>query len=348
MAANLSENYEKLVLGLGVAVALGLGAMAYLNLGKLDAKFETPAGRNNDAPALPGQAEIDLAIDNLAKPPGAHTVKQAIVEGDRPVDLYTGIPWFIQREGNKPVDLGNSSESNVHDPIPNSWWLKHNLDPGFADSPKRDADGDGFTNEEEFLAKTDPTDFNSYGELVTKIEIVKLVNERYRLEFSSDAGSTYKFKYFDKFTGPLRTLNSKYVPAGDDANSIFFEKAPAMLKFKLRKVEKRSVESESTGIEMEKLFATVEVLTGSKKGDEFEIPKGDRNYIISDYKVILVLAAIGKGADEFELAERESFSLPHDPDSTDKPFTFKGVDKAGNVVVEWQQDGETKTRLLTP
>lgn len=344
MAANLSDNYEKLVLGLGVVVALGLGTMAYLNAGKLGDQFTTPTGSPKDAPPLPNEGQVDRAIANLGK---SHGIGKGMV-GDRKVDLYTGIPWFIKSESLEPVDLGNTNEADVHPPIPNSWWLEHNIDPGFADSTHRDEDGDGFTNGEEFAAKTDPTDFKSYGELVTKLELVKLVNERYRLEFSSEAGSTFKFKYFDAFSGKPRRLSSDYLPAGEGDKSIFFSEAPAMLKFRLLNVEERMEKNERTGIEMQKLYAMIEILTGSKKGDQFELLKGDKKHIISDYKVIMVLAAIDEGAKEIELRERESFSLPYDPDATEKPYKFKGVDENGGVIIEWQADGETKTRTITP
>ena len=121
-----------------------------------------------------------------------------------------------------------------------------------------------------------------------------------------------------------------------------------MLKFRLLQVEKRSEKNESTGVEMSKSWATIEILTGSKKGDQFDIARGDKKHIISDYKVIMVLAAIDEGAKEIELRERESFALPYDPDATEKPYKFRGVDEDGQVVIEWQKDGETMTRLLKP
>lgn len=348
MASNLSQNYEKVVLAFALVVALGLGTLVYLKAGKLEDQFQTPVGDNFKAPPLPGMVAIGDAIDNLGMPAGSHAIAQGTVEGSRKVDLLTGIPWFVQREGQKPVDLGNPKEPAVHEGIPNIWWIENDIDPGFADSPLQDPDKDGFTNGEEYLAKTDPNDAKSYGDLSTKIRLVELIKEPHLLRLSSEAGKTYKFQYEDRFTGRRRQVSSQYIPAGEDDKSIFFDKEPVKGKFKLLSVERKNVIQESTGTEVEELFATVEVLTGSKIGTQYVVPKRNRQFVVRNYKANLVLAAIGEEGNNFEVEENTRFSLPHDPAATDKPFLFKGVENDADVVIEWQKDGETKQLILKP
>lgn len=345
MASNLSNNYEKIVLVVAILIALALGVMAYMNIGKLETEFETPSGVMHDAPKLPGLAKIESARGNLTKP---HELAPAVVDGDRKVDTYTGIPWFLKKGETLPVDLGNPNEQPVHAPIPNSWWLENGIDPGFADSPQRDPDRDGFTNEEEFLAKTGPNDPKDYGDLSTKIELVKLIKEPYRLELSSESDQKYVLKYEDIFTGRKRTNRSDYIPAGDEQRSIFFTDTPAQFKFRLVKVESREVENESTGLTTQETFATVEVLNGPKKGTQYEFARSNKKYIVRDYKVILVLNAIGEGGNQFEVLENDTFSLPFDSEAAEKPYKFKGVDENGGVIIEWQAGGETRTKTLTP
>lgn len=344
MASNLSDNYEKVVLVLAILVAVGLGTMAYMNIGKLEGDFDTPGGRMQDAPKLPGVPQITTASANLTKP---HEWDKGDV-GDREVDMLTGIPWFLSKDEMKEVDLGNPNEEPVHPPIPNSWWLENNIDPGFKDSPQRDPDGDGFTNEEEYLAKTSPNDAKSFGERITKVELVKLIKEPYRLELSSESDGKYVVKYEDLFTGKQRRNRSDYIPAGDEQGSVFFKNLPAQFRFNLIKVERRKIENPRTKVMEEKLFATVEVLNGPKKGTQYEFARGNRNYIVRDYKVMLVLNATGEGGNQFEVLENDTFALPFDSDATEKPYKFKGVDENGSAVIEWQADGETKTKILSP
>ena len=49
-----------------------------------------------------------------------------------------------------------------------------------------------------------------------------------------------------------------------------------------------------------------------------------------------------------KVEERSSFSLPLDPDAAEKPFKFTGVSDAGAVIIEWEENGETKTMEVQP
>ena len=49
-----------------------------------------------------------------------------------------------------------------HDGLPNDWEIKHGLNPNDGKDSAADADGDGFTNLEEYESKTDPKDPKSH------------------------------------------------------------------------------------------------------------------------------------------------------------------------------------------
>jgi hypothetical protein len=70
--------------------------------------------------------------------------------------------------------------------------------------------------------------------------------------------------------------------------------------------------------------------------------------IVKDWTAVLVLAAIGEEAKELQIEERSRFALPFDPDAAEKPYTFAGVSDAGAAIVEWEEDGETKSMDLAP
>ena len=153
-----SKNYEKAALGGAVVVALGLAYLGWSKFGGVEEDFGTGLkGGGNNNTAVAGADLIPKALQSMKLD---RTWKQAL-DGERPVDLFTGIALFIKSsDPEKPVDL--LKDAPVHPPIPNTWWLENRIDPGFADSPDRDPDGDGFSNIEEFNAKTDPNNAKSH------------------------------------------------------------------------------------------------------------------------------------------------------------------------------------------
>lgn len=58
-----------------------------------------------------------------------------------------------------------------HDGMPNDWEKKFGLNPDSADDAAKDADGDGFTNLEEFQAKTDPKNAESHPDYLDFLSI---------------------------------------------------------------------------------------------------------------------------------------------------------------------------------
>ncbi len=66
------------------------------------------------------------------------------------------------------VDIYDPAVEPIHAGIPNEWFLKHGLLEALSlsDGDKKDSDGDGFTNREEFDAHTDPSQAGSLPPLV--------------------------------------------------------------------------------------------------------------------------------------------------------------------------------------
>ncbi len=81
------------------------------------------------------------------------------------------------------VDIYDPSVEAIHAGIPNEWFLQHGLLEAlsFSNGADQDSDGDGFSNREEFDAKTNPADASSLPPLVqaesgkpAKLEVVKV------------------------------------------------------------------------------------------------------------------------------------------------------------------------------
>ena len=205
-----STNYEKATLGAAVAVALGFAYLGWSKNAGVDQDFGADVGEggNNNAAV----ANADLIPKALQSMKLDRQLKQAI-DGERQVNLFTGIPLFIKKSNpEEPVDL--VTDAAVHPPIPNTWWLEHRLDPGFADSPQRDPDSDGFSNLEEFTAKSDPNDAKSYPLAIAKLMYVKDESLAWNLRPGFGSGDAFPIRYTDSMGRTNKTPAAEMVEPG--------------------------------------------------------------------------------------------------------------------------------------
>lgn len=324
----LSKNYEKAALGGAVVVALGLGYLGWSKIGAVETDFAKPpgsAGKGN--PAVPGADLIPKAKQSLTLD---RTWNQAL-DGERPVDLFTGVPLVIKSsEPEKAIDP--IKDAPIHDPIPNIWWLENRIDPGFADSPSRDPDGDGFSNLEEFNAKTDPNDNKSIPELLAKLKYVKDETLTWALRPGYGSNGEFPFSYADN----KRQANK--VPAGEmvKPDGLFFPKGPMANRFKLLGSEVRRELNKRINLEVEVTYVRIEDQKPNKKGKVYEIPsplseERMNEFAQYDRTGVFTLEALGQGGTEFKVEENTTFGLP--PSSTKKDYLLKEV-TPDKVVVE--------------
>lgn len=334
----ISENYEKAAVGVAAVALVGLTFMGWQKLNSVEEDFSAvPAGSGQNDPAVPAADQVSTAKSSFQLdrewPKGEYE--------SRPVDLFTGVPLFVNKNNQTdPVDLPTSPP--VHPPIPNQWWIDNRIDPGFGDSPQRDADEDGFSNLEEFTAQTDPNDPREFPSLITKLgyggdEAVEWV---LRPGFEAQGGFT--FEYSDSLRRGARMGAANVVMPGET----FFEEGPIQDRFKLLGSERRKQPNEAIGAEVDVTIVQVEDQKPNKKGVVYEIPamfrKGDaREYSQYDRTAILTLAALGMEGKEFKVEERSAFALP--PEGADKVYTLKEVTPEKITVEHAVPGGETKT-----
>lgn len=111
------------------------------------------------------------------------------------------IPWAAKacpfckeaQPEEKKIDL--STVDSDGDGMPDVWEAKYGLNPQNANDADEDADADGFTNLEEFLAKTDPTDPKSHPGYETRMTLTGVEGKKV----------------------PLRAVNKMALPATKDA-----------------------------------------------------------------------------------------------------------------------------------
>ena len=335
----ISKNYEKAALGGTVALALGLAFLGWSKFSGVHDDFGSgpgTGGKNDTGVAgaeLIPQAQQSLKLD--------HSWHQAI-DDERPVDLFTGIALFVHKN-NPEVPVDPIKDPPIHPPIPNKWWLENRIDPGFGDSPACDPDADGFTNLEEFNAKTDPNNPHSYPSLLAKLMFVK--EEAFtwvvRPGFS-EAGDKFSFSYED---GKRRTNR---IPAGMAVGlgELFFQNEPMKNRFKYLGKEVRREMNRNTNSEEEITYVRIEDQRPNKKGVIYMVPEGlpdSRKNAFAQYDrtAVFSLEALGKNGADFKVEENTAFALP--PDAPKKDYLLKKV-SAGSVTLEYSDSqGNRKT-----
>lgn len=350
----IKENYHIAALGGGALVLAGLGYLGYsANQAENEAFDANNPPKKTDVSSGGGENAKGLTA-SLTK---VNPVEQQKMKSGRPVDLFTSVNLYT-RDGRVDdlLDLLTMSEP-VHPPIPNQWWVDHRIDPSYSDSPQRDQDGDGYTNLEEFEAKTDPNDPKSIGDLIEKLEVVSVESDMWLLLFKSVLGEGYQFDLLYKPFGGRAQTNR--IPASDAIakGDTFFKEDPGKDRFKLVDIEARE-EDGPTG-RRPRNWAIVEDLSEKKKGQKYELkfnlPAKERPLETQyDHTVIFRLNAIGEEGNQFKVTESGTFSLPAGgEEQTYKLVEVKlepagpAVRKAESVVVQYEQDGETKTREIS-
>ncbi|MCX6868616.1 MAG: hypothetical protein NTV46_20895 [Verrucomicrobia bacterium] len=324
-----SKNYEKVALAGAIVMALGLAVLGWTKSDGVKEDFGyVPKGAGINDTAVSAADLIPKALQSMKLD---HSLTQGMA-GDRPVDLFTGIALFLSNSNpDKPLDPLTGPP--IHPPIPNTWWLEHRLDPGFADSPKRDPDSDGFSNMEEFLAKTDPTDSKSFPALIAKLMYVKDESLAWVIRPGYGDGGKFPFSYEDS----KKQLNKN--PPGEmiAPNEVFFSKGPMAKRFKLLGSEVRKEMSPKTHVEMEVTIVRIEDQRPNKKGAVYELPSPileirKNDFLHYDRTAVFSLEALGLNGTEFKVEEYTTFALP--PNAPKKDFLLKKVDPE-SVTVEY-------------
>lgn len=337
----LSQNYEKAAIGGAAVAALGFVFLGWSKVSSVAKDFNTPTqGSGPDNPAVPSAGLVAKAVSSLGL---TRTWARQEAES-RPVDLFTGIPLFIAREQpTKAVDLYKSGP--IHSPIPNIWWIQHDLDPGFADSPGRDPDEDGFTNLEEFQWKTDPKDAKTHPPLIVKLKYQKDESLNWFVRPGFAEGDAFPFNYGDNQNNNNRTKTGAPVHPGE----LFFADGVMKERFKFLGSAVRTEMNNATHTERAVTYAKIEDQLPNKKGEIYEIPQfpqGDaQKFSKYDRSAVLTLEAVGNEGKDETIKENTSFGLPFD--NPKKDYLLKKVTPE-EVEVEYTEPatGAKKTTTI--
>jgi hypothetical protein len=334
----LSNHYEKVALGSAVAVALGLAYLGWSKLNSVEEDFATSLrGAGNNKTAVDGADLVPKARQSMTLD---RTWSQA-ADGERPVDLFTGIALFISsNDPKKAIDL--RKDAPLHPPIPNSWWFENRLDPGFSDSPRQDPDADGFSNLEEFTAKTDPNNKSSIPPLIAKLRFVKDESLAWVIRPGYGSEGKFPFNYEDSKAGANKVSAGDMIAPG----GLFFAKPPMENRFKLLDSETRKELNKKINMEMEVTIVRIEDQRPNKKGTVYELPsplpeERKTDHIQYDRTAIFSLEALGMEGREFKVEENTAFALP--PENPNKNYLLKKVSPDAIVIEYPDADGSKKS-----
>ncbi|MBT8037581.1 MAG: hypothetical protein KJO21_08560 [Verrucomicrobiae bacterium] len=337
----LSNNYEKLALGGAVVAAIGLGAITLKNKGDMADAFSDESPKRNqetDVSGLPEIIQVNSSFGEL------HEVIQPDIDG-RKIDLFTGVPLFSKKDDQEnPVDLLKSAP--VHAEIDNNWWMKHGIDPGFSDSPERDPDKDGFTNREEFVAETDPNDFDSHPDPIVKLLVVPkegVKTTQVHIKPSDYGGGQFVFRLENKRGARVNRMGPGAIRAGD---TIEFLQPLMQKRFRFIKMIQKQVMK--NGVMQPIKVWEIEDLKPNKNGEIYQVDRRGKPGI-QDVTVEFILQALRQGGNPFKIEENIRFSLPFDANAKQKPYLLKKVDLENKTVdVEYvDQDGTTKLHMMS-
>ncbi len=188
--ANQSNSAKK---ALAIGAVLGVAAAGMGIYTMTSSQFESPAVNlrsKTSAADLTARAE---AVERMVK------AERKVADTQAPGAVVNGKPriaplffapelWQVaiddpqspNSKKNVMIDVYDVSSPNIHAGVENSWFIENGIADalGRSDGLSMDSDGDGFSNLEEYNAKTDPSNADSYPALVStsnaKLEVVSI------------------------------------------------------------------------------------------------------------------------------------------------------------------------------
>ena len=191
--------------------------------------------------------------------------------------------------------------------------------------------------------------------LLNNLHVKSVESDIWILYYNGVIGNYHQLKLQHKpFGGKVaqnRIPAAKSLKIGD----VFFTNDPGKGRFKLKEVETREEEGRFGRVQRKR--AIVEDLSEQKKGKIYEVKyqltRDERTSSTRFDHTVVFKFGSGEDTGEFRVEENGTFSLP--PGNEETPFKLVGVTmedpvshdlKAVSVTVEYELNGETKSRVI--
>lgn len=244
----IKKHYDQFALSLLALLLLAFSVMLILrarNFGSGFAAATATAIPRDKVPPVSLEL-IEAAKEALKTPPQwneADSHIKAANEEKKRGSLFVSDLYVIGKDGTpqKPSRESFWKDSLTEQPIKNIWFMDNRLPLLDRSVPLQDPDKDGFPNEDEWRAGTDPNNKDSHPAYVTKLFVKQFIRVPFRLLFNAYDGDPTTDK-IDKFAFQLNTIDlrqpSEFLKIGDTVKNT---------KFKLDKFEYKTQLNPKTG-----------------------------------------------------------------------------------------------------
>lgn len=271
---NSQGSYEKTTLILCSLAALGVAVFLVLQSRAFEESLALPSGASANNPNPPNIGAVQEAIDTIKK---KYTWVSPARNG-KPVPLNKSV-LLVMKEG-QLFDL-TLPEPKFREPMTNVFLvgdrsmtppeeqLPHIFSPNVGDL---DADEDGFSNLEEFEAKTNPRDAASMPPLTDKLFLIQRISHDYTVKLVSGDGKTFQVQRLEP-----QPRASKFVAVGEEFG---FERG--VTRFKVLSAKKEEIQHPTLG-PMEAQLLKIKDLSTNK---EFELVEKGDEVNLAEYEAV--------------------------------------------------------------
>ena len=358
--------------GFAALAAAGVYLVSGLSVSADQAADDFEAELNAVKPAHEGVPAADLSVlarasDTAKKPPALVSVDPkaaSFLASESRVFCQKGDPELKGTACGRPIPVMNEKcpfcgmkqkvvkvEADTdHDCLPNDWEKQYGLNPNDASDAAKDADGDGFTNLEEFTAKTDPRDKLSHPDYMDYLALAGAVQDT-RLDFyfkeAMKLPSGYRFR-FQRLSRKDRNSSATYTAlmdgeiATDEVNEKLREKSGWKVVGYEQKEEKMKIAGSQLTKNVDSSTVEIQRLSDGRKVKLVIVPnvKQFRNRVETDLESRIDIAWNRGDGLKFTVSEGTEFSIK------ERKYRVTKLKKTENGAEVTVQDLASKTEKI--